>query len=52
MILTGSFIEKDIILTRDITHNSQKEKCEKEYLPPTCETTYHFVKTAISNPVV
>lgn len=52
MILTGSFIEKNIILTRDIIHNSQKEKYGKEYLPPTCKTTYHLIKIAISNPVV
>lgn len=51
MILTGSFTEKDIILTKDIIHNSQKEKYGKEYLPPTYETTYHLVKIAISNPV-
>lgn len=52
MILTGSFIEKDIILTRDIIHNSQKEKYETEHLLPTYETTYHLGKIAISNPVV
>lgn len=52
MILTGSFIEKDIIFSRNTIHNSQKEKYGREYPPPTYKTTYHLVKISVSNLLV